>query len=313
LANRKLTPAGGKVELVDQASKGETVIQIKLADPCRARVARVLSTGEQAAVATAFFLAELAVTEGRSCVVLDDPVSSLDHDHREYFARRLVEEAKKRQVVIYTHDVTFVYYAHRRLGLGAFRATTCSFFLKSVLHSNDVLVAFRSTRIDLLTCTMRGIKTVTSRLTPFSLVGCPCRSNVKNRVYVQDIASLVLHEVWAEIAWDWNGVSVWDFACLGGKRVDAITGQWYLANAGAQYCPERPDSVHVRDRMDNQVFKYPANGFFCFMGTTTVTYRNVYVTGGVTGDVTTGQTVNIDEPVLCPPLSVHAATIRVSG
>jgi ABC-type multidrug transport system ATPase subunit len=110
LANRKLTPAGGKVELVDQASKGETVIQIKLADPCRARVARVLSTGEQAAVATAFFLAELAVTEGRSCVVLDDPVPSLDHDHREYFARRLVEEAKKRQVVIYTHDVTFVYY-----------------------------------------------------------------------------------------------------------------------------------------------------------------------------------------------------------
>lgn len=189
----------------------------------------------------------------------------------------------------------------------------CSFFFRSVLHPNDASVEFRSTHIDLSTCTMRGIKTVKARFKSFYIPGCPCRSNVKNRVWVEDLVGLDLHEVWAQIAWDWNGVSVWNFACLGGKKVDAITGQWYLANAGAQYCPERPDSVHVRDRMDNQVFKYPANGFFCFMGTTTVTYRNVYVTGGVTGGVTTGQIVNIDEPVICPPLGVHAQTIRVSG
>ena len=106
----ELTPVGSKVKLVGQASKGETVIQVKLADPCQAKVERVLSTGEQAAVATAFFLAELAVSEDRSCVVLDDPVSSLDHDHREYLAQRLVTEAGKRQVVIYTHDLTFLYY-----------------------------------------------------------------------------------------------------------------------------------------------------------------------------------------------------------
>jgi ABC-type transport system involved in cytochrome c biogenesis ATPase subunit len=105
-----LTPAGSKVELVGQACKGETVIQLKLADSCGAKVDRVLSSGEQAAVATAFFLAELAVSEGRSGVVLDDPVSSLDHDHREYLARRLVEEAKKRQVVVYTHDLTFLFH-----------------------------------------------------------------------------------------------------------------------------------------------------------------------------------------------------------
>jgi hypothetical protein len=160
---------------------------------------------------------------------------------------------------------------------------------------------------------MKGIKTVTPRIKSFYIPGCPCRSNVKNRVWVQDLVGLDLHEVWAQIAWDWNGAAVWNFSCLGGKKVDAITGQWYLANAGAEYCAERPDAVHVKDRMDNQVFKYPANGFFCFMGTTTVTYRNVYVTGGVTGGVTTGQIVNIDEPVLCPPLGVHTQTIRVSG
>ncbi len=37
-------------------------------------------------------------------------MSSLDHDHREYLAERLVQEATKRQVVIYTHDLTFLVY-----------------------------------------------------------------------------------------------------------------------------------------------------------------------------------------------------------
>lgn len=99
-----------KIDVVGKASKGETVISLQFADPCRVKVDRVLSTGQQTTVATAFFLAELAVSEGRSAVVLEDPVSSLDHDRREYLAGRLVEEAQKRQVVIYTHDLTFLYY-----------------------------------------------------------------------------------------------------------------------------------------------------------------------------------------------------------
>src|SRR4029079_15932575 len=39
-----------------------------------------------------------------------DPVSSLDHQRREHVAARLVEEAAKRQVVVLTHDIVFVYY-----------------------------------------------------------------------------------------------------------------------------------------------------------------------------------------------------------
>ncbi len=104
------TSVSTKVEVVGQASKGETRIQLRLAKGCRQRVDSVLSTGEQAALGTAFFLAELAVSAGESAIVLEDPVSSLDHDHREYLARRLVEEAKKRQVVIYTHDLSFLVY-----------------------------------------------------------------------------------------------------------------------------------------------------------------------------------------------------------
>jgi hypothetical protein len=99
-----------KVEVVGQASKGQTKIQLRLAKGSKHKVDSVLSTGEQAALGTAFFLAELAVSAGESAIVLEDPVSSLDHDHREYLARRLVEEAKRRQAVIYTHDLCFLIY-----------------------------------------------------------------------------------------------------------------------------------------------------------------------------------------------------------
>jgi hypothetical protein len=99
-----------KVEVVGQASKGQTKIQLRLAKGSKHKVDSVLSTGEQAALGTAFFLAELAVSAGESAIVLEDPVSSLDHDHREYLARRLVEEAKRRQAVIYTHDLSFLIY-----------------------------------------------------------------------------------------------------------------------------------------------------------------------------------------------------------
>jgi hypothetical protein len=106
----KHTTLTAKVEIVGQASKGETKIQLKLAKGCKEKVESVLSSGQQAALGTSFFLAELAVSAGQSAIVLEDPVSSLDHDHREYLARRLVEEAKKRQVVIYTHDLSFLIY-----------------------------------------------------------------------------------------------------------------------------------------------------------------------------------------------------------
>ncbi|HEX6154163.1 MAG TPA: AAA family ATPase, partial [Solirubrobacterales bacterium] len=75
---------------------------------------KVLSTGEQTALATAFFLAELRVSNERSAIVLDDPVSSLDHQRREHVATRLVEEARRRQVVVLTHDLVFLYYLQEK-------------------------------------------------------------------------------------------------------------------------------------------------------------------------------------------------------
>jgi ABC-type transport system involved in cytochrome c biogenesis ATPase subunit len=106
----ELDPISDRVELKPSASKGKPAVQFKLRSEGRERVAKVLSTGEQTALATAFFLAELQVSNERSAIVLDDPISSLDHQRREHLATRLAEEAAKRQVVVLTHDLVFVHY-----------------------------------------------------------------------------------------------------------------------------------------------------------------------------------------------------------
>jgi hypothetical protein len=110
----ELDPIANRVELKASASKGKPAVQFKLRAEGREKVGKVLSTGEQTALATAFFLAELRVSNERSAILLDDPVSSLDHQRREHVATRLVEEAAKRQVIVLTHDLVFVYYLQEK-------------------------------------------------------------------------------------------------------------------------------------------------------------------------------------------------------
>lgn len=69
---------------------------------------KVVSEGEQRCLAVASFFAELSTADDRSAIVFDDPVSSLDYKWREGVARRLVEEANTRQVIVFTHDVVFL-------------------------------------------------------------------------------------------------------------------------------------------------------------------------------------------------------------
>ncbi|MEJ2612661.1 MAG: AAA family ATPase [Candidatus Thiodiazotropha sp.] len=69
---------------------------------------RVVSEGEQRCLSIAAFFAELSTADDPSGIVFDDPVSSLDYKWREGVARRLVLEAKKRQVIVFTHDVVFL-------------------------------------------------------------------------------------------------------------------------------------------------------------------------------------------------------------
>jgi hypothetical protein len=71
-------------------------------------VSNVLSEGEARTLSLASFLAELSTATARSAIISDDPVSSLDHIWRERIARRLVAEARVRQVIIFTHDLFFL-------------------------------------------------------------------------------------------------------------------------------------------------------------------------------------------------------------
>ena len=71
-------------------------------------VGKIMSEGEHRCVALAAFLADLSTVETFSGIVFDDPVSSLDHNHRDRVAKRLAIESSNRQVVIFTHDIAFV-------------------------------------------------------------------------------------------------------------------------------------------------------------------------------------------------------------
>lgn len=89
---------------------GETHVQLQLVGARAAPELRaVLSEGEQRAVSLAFFFAEVACAEHDGGIVLDDPVSSLDDERRAYIAQRLVDEARKRQVIVFTHDLSFMF------------------------------------------------------------------------------------------------------------------------------------------------------------------------------------------------------------
>lgn len=105
------TPLGLiQVELADVGGqKGLLKHKTRLRDSRQsAPIQRVLSEGEQSALGLAGFLVDIALDESASAVVLDDPVSSLDHLKRSHIASRLVQLASSRQVIIFSHDLVFL-------------------------------------------------------------------------------------------------------------------------------------------------------------------------------------------------------------
>jgi energy-coupling factor transporter ATP-binding protein EcfA2 len=74
----------------------------------RAHTSQVLSEGEARVIAIAGFLAELKVAKHANAIVLDDPVSSLDHVFTGKTAARFAQEGLTRQVIIFTHNIAFL-------------------------------------------------------------------------------------------------------------------------------------------------------------------------------------------------------------
>ncbi len=96
----ELTEAGG--------AEGVLYHKLMLTRAPGVELPRVVSEGEQRCLSIAAFFAELSTADDHSGIVFDDPVSSLDYKWREGVARRLVQEADTRQVIVFTHDVVFL-------------------------------------------------------------------------------------------------------------------------------------------------------------------------------------------------------------
>lgn len=105
----KLGVAGLAIELQQaKTTAGVPFFQVRLINKPSEPVGKVLSEGEHRCVALAAFLAELSTIDAQSAIVFDDPVSSLDHLHRDRVAARLAEAGQTRQVIVFTHDMAFL-------------------------------------------------------------------------------------------------------------------------------------------------------------------------------------------------------------
>ena len=103
-----------------RADKGALLHQPKLVGARQqVKLPRVFSEGERTALGLAAFFTEAYLDGSKSALILDDPVTSLDHIRRPLVAARLATIAASRQVIMFTHDVAFVAELKREVsGLG---------------------------------------------------------------------------------------------------------------------------------------------------------------------------------------------------
>jgi energy-coupling factor transporter ATP-binding protein EcfA2 len=97
-----------RVRMNSRGIKGKTHVRFALETSETTRVEDVFSEGERKALSLAFFLAEIGSASHDGGIILDDPVTSLDHSCRGHVAKRLIEEARRRQVLVFTHDIVFL-------------------------------------------------------------------------------------------------------------------------------------------------------------------------------------------------------------
>jgi len=94
--------------VTDRSEGGRSMFGVFLASPVGVANEKVLSEGEQRALALACFLGELGGDNVKNGILIDDPVSSLDHVRIRLVARRIIEEAAKgKQIIVFTHNLLF--------------------------------------------------------------------------------------------------------------------------------------------------------------------------------------------------------------
>jgi energy-coupling factor transporter ATP-binding protein EcfA2 len=99
-----------KVELVKtKAEKGKVLHRLQLKGVKGKQTPdKVLSEGERRVVALAAYLADLTEKPNNAPFIFDDPISSLDQTWEERTIDRLVQLSKTRQVIVFTHRLSFM-------------------------------------------------------------------------------------------------------------------------------------------------------------------------------------------------------------
>lgn len=97
------------VELMKvRGSKGKVLYKLQLHEAQRSTsLGEVLSEGEQRVISLAAFLSDNSISQSKSPLIFDDPVSSLDHHFESLVAKRLHDIGKHRQVIVFTHRLAF--------------------------------------------------------------------------------------------------------------------------------------------------------------------------------------------------------------
>jgi len=100
-----------KVELVkNRVAYGKAMHSIRLRGVVSVGVAPldILSEGEKRIVELAAFLADVIGRPSKAACIFDDPISSLDQAFEEKTIERLIELSADRQVIIFTHRLSFL-------------------------------------------------------------------------------------------------------------------------------------------------------------------------------------------------------------
>ena len=112
-----LTAHSLDIRFKPRGSKGVTLHEVEIAGTfIREIPSKILSEGEQKAVAIAGFFAELNLSNHQCPIIFDDPVTSLDHKYRDKIAERIAKESLHRQIVVFTHDIAFLVDLEKHLG-----------------------------------------------------------------------------------------------------------------------------------------------------------------------------------------------------
>lgn len=98
-----------KIEITKTgATKGRVRHRLVLKNATAHKAGAILSDGENRVASLAACFADFLAEDRNVPFVFDDPMSSLDQEHEELVAERLVQLAAERQVIVFTHRLPFV-------------------------------------------------------------------------------------------------------------------------------------------------------------------------------------------------------------